>query len=302
MPTVEAARKMWSRASSSATANENFRRLKAAFVEGYQVVHSADASPFDVYAAPGLPYVGQPFPGTSYVLAQKGQVQQVSPILSIVIINYEGEVGPQSGGSNPNNSPIFAPPKLTTTNVAVEEEIDQDLYGNPIATVIGEPIRGVKRRFVDKVLTIERNFVAWNDYLQAVYSESVNSDTFYGWPPGTARIMDLSAENVIDPTIGYWRGTMKVQFRYPIRTTAEKVWWARVRHEGFYEIVESSDPPDANGNYKYEIVRAVDKNKQPVNKPVMLDQFGKRITNSNLAFWREFQLYTPLPYNSLGFL
>lgn len=303
MPTVNPAIKMWSRTGSSADATDSFRKLKAAFTEGYQVVHSADATEFDIYSAPGLPYVGQPFPGTDFVLAKRGGIQKVGPILSVVIINYEGEVAPLSGNGQPSSSPINTPPLIDWDDVETEEEIDEDFDGNPIITACGEPIRGVKTRIVDDVVTIQRNFLTVNTYLRAIYRRATNSDTFLDWPPGTAKVMKLQLKNVISANGGgYWQGTLKVQFRYPYRTSAQRAWWARVRHEGFYERVQLQGPPDQNGNFPFEVVRAVDENKQPVSKPVLLDQFGKRVTDVNLTHWREFRRYGSLPFNALGFI
>jgi len=303
MPTVYPAVKMWSRTGSSADATDNFRKLKAAFTEAYQVVHSADASEFDIYSAQNLPYVGQPFPGTDFVLAKRGGIQKVGPILSVVIINYEGEVAPLSGNGQPSSSPINTPPLIDWDDVETEEEIDEDFDGRPIITACGEPIRGVKTPVVDDVVTIQRNFISINVYARGAYRRATNSDTFLGWPPGTAKIKKLQVKNVIGANgNGYWQGTLKVQFRYPYRTTAERAWWARIRHEGFYKRVRTDGPPDANGNYPFEVVRAVDENKQPVTKPVLLDQTGQQVTDVNATFWREFKRFGSLPFNLLGFV
>jgi hypothetical protein len=302
MPTIEPALLMWSRAGGSADAQDSFRRMKAAFTEAYQVVHSTDAKILDIYLSPGLPQVGQPYPGTDFVLAKKAVVSQVSPILSIVTVNYEGEIAPQNGDGQPSSNPIFAPPTIDWANSTEELEIDEDADGVPITTVVGEPIRGVKRRFTDQVLTVQRNFLLWNEYLQNQYMDTVNLDRIRSWPPGTGLIIDISAKNVISEQGGYWKGTFKVHFRKPIRTTPDKAWYSRVRHEGFYERVDSEGPPDANGNYPFNIVRAVDKNKQPTTKPVLLDQFGKRVTDANATYWKEVKRYPSSNFSALGFI
>ena len=304
MPTVHPAIKMWSRTGSSADATDSFRKLKAAFTEGYQVVHSADATEFDIYSAQGLPYVGQPFPGTDFVLAKRGGIQKAGPILSIVIINYEGEVAPLTSGGQPNASPVNNTPLIDWSNSTSMEEIDEDFNGIPICNVVGDTVKGVKMAVVDQVVTIQRNFSSWNTYLQGRFMHATNSDTFLGWPPGTGKVIDLSANNVIGTAgRGYWKGTLKVQFRFPYRTTPERVWWARFLNEGFYEYFpEVQGPPDQNGIYPSRRIRIVDENKQPVSKPVSLDQFGKKITNASYAVWLERQLYDSLPFMGLGFI
>lgn len=308
MPTIEPARKMWTVSTTKATADLTARLLRVSFRTGYQVVHSADIRDDDVYTASGLPSPIQSFSENfPFVVAKNMQANRVSPILSMVIVDWEGEVGSgASSGGIPSSSPINTPPLIDWSNVTEDLEIDEDADGNPIATVIGEPIRGVRAKFVDQVLTVQRKFLFYDSYLQSQYMHSVNSDTFAGWPPGTGKIMDLRGNNVIgDPTnggFGYWNAVLKVQFRIPYRTTPDKAWYARVRHEGFYERVQAEGPPDPNGNYPHVIMRMVDQNKQPISRPFGLDQTGKKVTNVNNTYWREFKLYNPLPYNFLGFL
>jgi hypothetical protein len=293
---------MWSRQDSSADATDNFRRLRASFTEAYQVLHSVDATDFDIYSAQGLPYVGQPFPNTDFVLAQKGSIRKIGPILSHVIIKYEGEVAPLTSNGSPSSSPIAAAPMVRWSSVTESLEIDEDINGLPIATVIGEPLNGVRADFVDLVLTVERNFISWNTYLQSKYLHSVNSDEFEGWPAGTAKIKVLEANNVIDKVNGYWKATLQVQFRYPYRTTPERTWWARVRHEGYYERVKAEGPPDQNGNFPYTKVRMVDEHKKALTRPTGIKLDGTQAKTQEETVWLEFQRYRPLPYYSLGFL
>ena len=135
----------------------------------------------------------------------------------------------------------------------------------------------------------------FSPYAQALYRRAVNSDTFLGWPAGTAKLMKLSASNVSDPVIGYWEVTAQIQFRRPYNTTADKTWYARVRREGFYEVIDATSGPI--------VVRAKDTgNKQDTVKPVWLDESGYRIPEGGIALWKEIKLYDSLPYNALGLL
>ena len=300
---VQPAVKMWSRAGSSADATDNFRKLKAAFTEAYQVLHDPWSTEFDIYTAPGLPYVGQPYPGTDFVLAKRGGITKVGPILSIVTINYEGEVAPLSSNGQPIGSPINNTPLVDWGNVITSEEIDTDINGIPLCNVIGDLTKGLKKMIVDQVVTIERNFITWNTYLQSRYMSATNSDEFLGWPPGTGKVMDLSANNVIGQTNGYWKARLKIQFRIPYRTTPERAWWLRYVNEGYYEwFGQVQGPPTQDGIYPSNRVRIVDENKQPVNKPVLLDQNGKKLDNVFAAVWNERQIYESLPFNALGFI
>jgi hypothetical protein len=300
---VQPAIKMWSRQNSNADTTDNFRKLKVGFTEAYQVVHDPWSTEFDIYTAPGLPYVGQPYPGTDFVLAKRGGISRIGPILSIVTINYEGEVAPLSSNGQPIGSPINNTPLVDWGNVITSEEIDTDINGIPLCNNIGDLTKGLKKMIVDQVVTIERNFITWNTYLQSRYMSATNSDEFLGWPPGTGKVMDLSANNVIGQVNGYWKARLKVQFRIPYRTTPERAWWLRYLNEGYYEYFEEvQGPPNQDGVYPPNKIRIVDEHKKPITKPAMLDQFGKKLTDINAAVWIERQIYDSLPLNALGFI
>jgi len=297
---------MWSKPTTSATASDNFRKFQIKLQRAYQCVTSPDETESGVYNGTDLqgnelPQLGDRF-GLDYPFAYADNIsiERPSPILFIVTVDYTGELGP--GDSNNENNPLFAPPRIDWDDVESEQEIDEDFDGNPIQTINGEPIEGVKALIADQTVAIKRNMLLFNPYVQARYRRAVNSDIFLGWPPGTAKLMKLSASNVPNDEGGYWEVSAQIQFRYPYRTTPEKAWYGRVRHEGYYERVELSGPGAGT-----KVVRAVDSNKEPVTKPVLLDKKGFRIPGVEpgevqTAHWLEFKLYDSLPYSALGLL
>lgn len=297
---------MWSKPTSSASASDNFRKYQIKLQRAYQCVTSPDETESGVYNGTDLqgnqlPQLGARF-GLDYPFAYADNIsiERPSPILWIVTVDYTGELGP--GESNNENNPLFAPPRIDWDDVESEQEIDEDFDGNPIQTINGEPIEGVKALIADQTVAIKRNMLLFNPYVQARYRRAVNSDIFLGWPPGTAKLMKLSASNVPNDEGGYWEVSAQIQFRYPYRTTPEKAWYGRVRHEGYYERVELSGPGAGT-----KVVRAVDSNKEPVTKPVLLDENGFRIPGvepgeQQTAHWLEFKLYDSLPYSALGLL
>ena len=297
---------MWSKPIASASASDNFRKYQIKLQRAYQCVTSPDETESGVYNGTDLqgnqlPQLGARF-GLDYPFAYADNIsiERPSPILWIVTVDYTGELGP--GDSNNENNPLFAPPRIDWDDVESEQEIDEDFDGNPIQTINGEPIEGVKALIADQTVAIKRNMLLFNPYVQARYRRAVNSDIFLEWPPGTAKLMKLSASNVPNDQGGYWEVSAQIQFRYPYRTTPEKAWYGRVRHEGYYERVEATGPVAGT-----RIVRAVDANKEPVTKPVLLDENGFRIPGVEpgevqTAHWLEFKLYDSLPYSALGLL
>jgi hypothetical protein len=210
-------------------------------------------------------------------------------VFSIVPVTWRGEVGATG------NSPLNQSPDIVWSNTTSNEAVDEDILGNPIVTVNNEPIYGATRLIPDLVLSVTRNYALFSPWLTWQYLHSVNSDSFLNFPPGTGKFMSFNARQTVSNGLSYWRVSATIQFRYPYRTTPDKAWYARVRHEGFKVKLAG------------KVVKAVDKHQQPVNRPVLLNDDGtERKQNAAgvtpAARWLEFQMYTSLPYAALGLI
>ena len=288
MPVVSVNR-MWSRFSSSLNRQE--KKKARTIRDAYQVVHTADTDPGEVEEASGIPRIGDSYPGLIYVYCDTIELSRESPILTIVSVNYKGEIGP----AGDQDSPLNAPPEISWSDTETDEPTDEDINGQPIVTANGEPIDGVTMKIADNIVTIKRNFLTFNPYVTGLYRHSVSSDSFLGYPPGTARLIRYSAKNSFyNDNQSYWEVTGSIQFRLGIRTTDDKAWYKRVRHEGYY--AKTTDPFTSSPI----IVQATDSNGKPVTRPVLLKADGTRETDSTNANWLEFQVYRSLPYNALG--
>lgn len=286
--TVGAAELMWSQTRASYETT-NTRDRKATLQEGYTIVTGLTDKWEQVKNASGLPQINQVYSGTSHVRVRRVTPQKLSPIFWMVIVEYGGETGPDGEYDAPTNTP----PSIKWSEVTTDEAIDEDFDGNPIVTANNEPIEGITTPISDLVLTVRRNYVSINLPATHAYLRSVNSDTFAGFAAGTGRLKTFSADFVVAQEAiggGYWDVNAQVIFRYPYNTTADKAWYARVRHEGYYESVGGV------------IKRAVDDNKDPVTKPVLLKSDGTRETVAANAHWLEWKRFAPLPYNALGLL
>lgn len=245
------------------------------------------------YQAAGLPLVNELYPGTSYVILRKLSPSRISPILAVITAEYSGEIGPGDITSSPVDNAVI----ISWRNASVDEAIDQDWDGKPIVNVNGEPIEGITERVSDQIATIERNFLSVNLAAVSAYLKSTNSDLFLGFPPGTGRLMDYTASNIIqDGVAGFWRVTATIQFREPYNTTPDKAWYKRVRHEGFLVRKSAGEKPQIAWD---------EPSKTPVTKPILLAEDGTRLpipadATTVEAHWLEFKTLNSLPYNALG--
>jgi hypothetical protein len=297
MGTVYEVTKMWSRTSSSATATDNGRGFDISFREAYQVTHDPGTTLLEIYTSgvgpDYMPAINSTYAGTTSVFYDSASPTVVSPIMTIVEYSASGKFGPQG----PDDNPLNQPPKIDWTDVETDEPIDVDFDGNPIVTVNREAIEGVTAKIADQVVTIQRNYAAFSPAATAAYRRSVSSDQFLGYAAGTAKMIRFSAKEVRGEGLpAYWDVTASIQFRLPYRTTADKAWYKRVLHQGYY-IKDGSI-----------IRRATEKDLEstapsvPLVKPVLLTSTGTIENNPANATFREFKVYGALPYNALGLI
>ena len=204
---------------------------------------------------------------------------------------YKDAAGQQQG-------PLSQPTQVSFFTITSEEPIDEDIDGKPVVTACGEPIAGLTRPISDLGLRLSKNFATFDPASFYTYIDCVNSDTFIGFPPGTLRIANISADEQFftdddGNSIPYWSVQVEIHARKPYRTTNQKAWWKRVRHEGYQ--VRPTGQPTAKP------VRAVDGNKEPVTQPVQLDEQGFQLADQQQATWREFNVFQNVNFASMGF-
>jgi hypothetical protein len=206
----------------------------------------------------------------------------------MIVADYEGEIGANGEASSPVDNVVNVKWRFSIT----DEEIDQDINGHPIVTNNGEPIYGVTERIPDFVGTVQKNFLTVNIPAMSSYLRSRNSDTFLGFPPGTVRLMDWEAEQVITNGVpGFWKVNAMVQAREPYNTTPDKAWYKRVRHEGLMVRAFAGAEPEEATNLKNKLI---------ATRPILLKEDGTRETDPENAYWLEFETTRALPYSALG--
>jgi hypothetical protein len=216
----------------------------------------------------------------------------------MVLCDFSIELSGSDGGENPDpaQDPVNAPPVIEWSDETSNEPIDQtaDDPPKPIQTVNGEKINGVTIDIADPVLVVQKNFANYNPHLIHQYRMAVNSDTFYSFAPGTARLISAPGKLVGSGGNLYWQVTARFKFRYPYNTTAEKAWYARVLHEGF-RVKETGSG---------DLIHATDEAGNKVVTPVPINSLGFQIAAADAeddSEWLEFKRYKSLPFNALGF-
>jgi hypothetical protein len=280
---------MWSKQTGNASSPDGKQRIITMQRAFTMTLDPSD--PLEVaYLAAGLPLVRDPYPGTLFVICRDLLPSRLAPSLAMIVVSYSGQVGEGGFGSSPIENKTI----ITARSQITDEAIDQDINGKPIVTFNGEPIDGITERIPDQVITIEKNFASINLPAISAYHRSRNSDTFLGYPPGTARFWDYSAVNEItDGVAGFWKVIVTIVLREPYNTTPAKAWFKRVRHEGvLVRAIAGATPQIA-----FDPVT-----KTPVTRPILLKADGTREDNPDNAYWLEIETTTELPFAALGLL
>lgn len=281
-------------ATVNSSADQNGKVTDTA-VRIYDMVSTAPATDteFDVMVA--LAQAGlvteapHPTLGTAYRIKDIAR-KQVSMNYWTATVTYKT---PAFDSQNPNDqAPWNQPATVDADDSSVDGALDEDINGNPIVTANNEPIEGLTRPFSDFVLRIRKNFLYFTSAGYYTYKDAVNSDVYLGFPPGVLRVTGLTAQELIHDNQRYAAVTAMVTARKPYRTTYERAWWARVRHEGYY--VRESAGSDV-------IYHALDSLGQKVSKPVLLDADGVRVPDGGSAHWLEFEIFESVPLSGMGF-
>jgi len=253
----------------------------------FKAVATADTFDQEILLDNRVPQVGAAHPWNSVYRCRGTDATRSGPLTWDIVSNYDSQIALADGS---DADPLDMAATIRIESVKWEGEIDEDINGTAIATVLGEPIYGVTKTFADLAISITKNVLTFAPLNVMIYADTVNSAPFLGFAAGTLKLDAVSAETVEGDSIDYWRATATVTARRIVQqSSAARAWWKRVRHEGFKE-------KPLSGN---EIVNAIDSNGDPVSRPVLLDADGRRVTDSANAHWLEFQVYQTSDFNNL---
>lgn len=228
--TVSSVTEGWSRRSAGYEAKDSIA-TKFVAKTCYQVLHDADDSEDTILLDSAIPRVHDAYPGKSGVYASKVFREPAGPIMSYVLVDWEGDPGDPGSGD-----PLTQPPKWTWSNTITSEPVDTDADGVPLCNSNGELKEGFTKEVSDFTLSVQRNFQSVNTYALVQYLDSVSSDPFGSydsiWPAGTATLRTFVAESQLSGANQYYSVNAQIDFRVPYLTIPARAWWYRYRNDG----------------------------------------------------------------------
>lgn len=193
---------------------------------------------------------------------------------------------------DPNNAyPWDQPTKVDYFDVSETGPVEEDVNGDPIATVNNEQYEGLTREYEDVGISLKRAFLTFTGPSYYTYRGRVNSDEFLGFPAGTLRITSIVANEADHDGQKYYDVTVKIAARKPIRTTDDKAWYLRVLHQGYYVRAAANDPPE----------RATVRHNEYAVKPVYLDDDGLKLADGATPVWKEYEIYESVAFSGMNF-
>ena len=250
-------------------------------------------STVEVLTANDLPRRNDPHPQVPALRARRFNVTQSAPRMFKVTVGYEA---PTADPNDPAMSPLAQPASITVRGLTQQVEVDYAVDGRAIATINGEPIRGVTRPFTDLVITVRRNLPTFNFESISTYTNKTNSSPFLGFPAGTMRIADIQAQDVFADDFIYWDVSIEFQVRRGFGpVTDERAWWYRAPHVGYWV-------KDDDTGVLVQAMNAGQKVSQPVFIILEGADAGFRELDPTVGHFIEFQVLETIDFNQLNLL
>jgi len=222
-----------------------------------------------------IPQLWDVHPYNSWLYVSNRTVEIRSSTLFYITVNY-----------SLMENPLAQPAEFSWSHVDNEEPIDRDIYGNPITNSAGElPDPPITETFHDTLLRVTRNEANFFPVIADGYKNSVNSNTFLGFPPGTVKCTVFEGEITRAATLTYYIVRYEFQIRTKFLNSATECWKKRFMDAGFREKVGT----------EYEVIK--DKDGVPLSEPSLLDGSGKKLAAGATPVFLEFETKQPMDFS-----
>jgi len=275
----------WERMSYSVTV-EGREALRVFQVELTEPADPPCKAPYLAVMAPEIPRLGQAHPADVWLGVVSVIPTSRGPRLYEVTVRYQ--TGNMIRREYPDD-PLSEEPEIAwdfaTSHEMMYTDANDTLLCNSAGDMIDPPIVG---EFNDLILRVVRNEASFNPVTAYQYKGSVNSDLFYGIAAGQCRLTTFSGQQMVTPSLTYWKVTYEVQFRFDGWKLLVPDMGLRAKRYNTttqtYEVINIPDP--ATGN--------------PIVSPWYLNGNGFVGSVGDPVVTLEFNLYRSMPFGPLG--
>lgn len=190
-------------------------------------------------------------------------------------------------GSQGFENPLLRPPKVSWSVLRTTVQLRKDQNGKAFLNSAGDEFDPPPEvDFSRPVLTVVKNFAAF-DMVQAVnYADCVNSDQWLSFGPGVVKVDSITAEFAFENNVPYWAVTASFHFARNDPNTPQPTWNpTQILDAGFSDI-SGKVFTDTYGH--------------PYSKPKPLDGTGHQLAANAAPQYLSFTLYKARPFAALN--
>jgi hypothetical protein len=211
--------------------------------------------------------------------------QTDEPFVWIVTCEFSSKVDnpEQAQAGDTDKDPLTRPSVVKWSMAKFQRVLDRDVNDDPIVNSAGErfdpPIEIDDSR---PVLSITRNEPTIDPANIVAYQDAVNTDTFFGCDPGTAKIDSIEAESAFENGTFYWKVSYTIHFR-------REGWDVQPLDQGYHHLIAgvptvNRDPQSGN----------------PYPAPRLLDGSGNLLGTGADPVFLDFEAYKEMPFAPLA--
>ncbi len=264
-----------------------------------------DEDPLAVKAASGLPQYGDAHPTVTAALAQEIDIERDEEYLKrwLVEIRYQSRKIRGTDDSDPDADPLLIT-QIEVSTVQGTKVLIRDREGNRIKLPSGEPfVYECAWNELQLDFTQYRSVLDTAAYQQlALYRNAINSDTWRGFAPKTARIVAMAGRDVDINGSRYLERRISIQLRDP-GDEQQPDWDEWVVNQGFYYKQTRVGVPGGDPAETYDVLLPLidPETGTHTTKPLLLNSTGTGLLISG-ATPHEFQVkaYPQLPFSALN--
>ncbi|QDU62175.1 hypothetical protein Pan216_30420 [Planctomycetes bacterium Pan216] len=171
------------------------------------------------------------------------------------------------------DNPLERPADISWDMAQFREDVRVDEDGIPIRSSAGQPYDPAPQRDQSRpTLRIVRNEASYSASLPVEFSDSVNSDYFFGAAPGVAKCAKIAGRRATEGELTYWVVTYEFHFKHD-------GWPLRLEDQGTYELKDGKPK------------QIKDTDGIPITEPEFLDGNGNKLPAEDPPVVGEFRIY-----------
>lgn len=236
--------------------------------------------------ASGIPQLGHSYQaGTefdAFAFVNSVKANRVDKRVWQVVVTYSS-VAPEEN----QQDPLTADPKYSWGSAQFSRPIDFDI-NDALLNSAGDPFDpAIEKEDSRDVLRVTRNEATYSPSIASTYKNKVNSGTFYGYPPGHAKVFDISADSFrhTDGNV-YWTVNYEVHF-------SRDGFQPKVLDQGYRYI-------NSQGDQEHITVKDKEGQEIPVSSPKNLDGNGGILPEGGDAVFLDFEIYESANFAGLN--